>query len=94
MPVIPTILINGANGIVSGYNTQIHNHDPEEIVDWIKTWIKSPEEAKKLPRLLPWYKGFKGAIGFLEDENTKEVVGWYSSGILNECKQKGKKGRD
>lgn len=32
MPILPMVLVNGAEGIGTGWSTKIPNHDPREIV--------------------------------------------------------------
>ncbi|KAL2817993.1 DNA topoisomerase, partial [Aspergillus cavernicola] len=62
VPVVPMILINGADGIGTGWSSTIPNYNPEEIVDNLKRMMNG-EEMKPMH---PWFKGFKGesaAIG-------------------------------
>ena len=33
IPIIPTILVNGADGIGTGWMTKIPNYNPREIID-------------------------------------------------------------
>ena len=63
MPIIPMILINGANGIGFGYSTFIPQYNPMDILKWIKIWINgiSPRE-EAFPVMIPWYRGFTGEI--------------------------------
>lgn len=102
MPIIPMILINGANGIASGYSTNIPCYNPDDIVQWIETWLQSEDGQVDLPFLKPWYRGFNGEIELLKHEGTgksrkprlfdpekdDKPTGWRSKGIL----EKGKKG--
>lgn len=57
-PIIPMVLINGAEGIGTGWSTFIPNYDPREIVNLIKKRLKG-EEFKELS---PFYKNFDGII--------------------------------
>lgn len=66
-PIIPTVLINGCNGIAMGYSTFIPNHNPIDIINWIKNKISGFE----LPELNPWYRGFSGSIDVI-DRRTKQ----------------------
>lgn len=71
MPIIPMILINGANGIASGYSTNIPCYNPEDIVKWIELWLGSGGGAPEAPaRLKPWYRGYIGEIELLIHEGT------------------------
>ena len=58
LPVLPTILINGADGIGTGFSTKIPQYNPLDIVKNIKLLMKgdAPCEMK------PYYRGFKGTI--------------------------------
>jgi DNA topoisomerase-2 len=58
MPIIPFVLVNGAEGIGTGWSTSIPNYNPEEIVENLKRKIKGEEMQK----MKPWYKGYTGEI--------------------------------
>ncbi|XP_074782672.1 DNA topoisomerase 2-alpha isoform X1 [Athene noctua] len=58
MPIIPMVLINGAEGIGTGWSCKIPNFDIREVVNNIRR-LMDGEEA--LP-MLPSYKNFKGTI--------------------------------
>lgn len=67
-PIIPTVLINGCNGIATGYSTFIPNHNPIDIINWLKNKI----EGKDLPELNPWYRGFSGSIEIIDRRSKKQ----------------------
>ncbi|KAJ3452282.1 DNA topoisomerase/gyrase [Anaeramoeba flamelloides] len=58
VPILPMILINGCEGIGTGYSTKIPNYNPIEIVANIKRKLYGQEF---LP-MDPWYNGFIGEI--------------------------------
>lgn len=58
VPVIPMVLVNGAEGIGTGWMTKIPNYNPREIVQNIRKLLDGEEVVK----MLPWYKNFKGTI--------------------------------
>lgn len=64
IPIIPMILVNGADGIGTGWMTKIPNYNPREIVRNIRKMLdgEDPED------LVPWYKNFKGTIEFCGDQ--------------------------
>ena len=62
-PIIPTVLVNGAEGIGTGWSTKVPNYNPREIIKNIKKMIKNEEPSP----LLPYYKNFKGAIERMDD---------------------------
>lgn len=43
IPIIPMILVNGAEGIGTGWMTKIPNHNPREIIANIKRLIGGEE---------------------------------------------------
>ena len=43
IPIIPMILVNGADGIGTGWMTKIPNYNPREIVDNIKRMLDGDE---------------------------------------------------
>merc|ERR1712142_1195187 len=64
IPIIPMVLVNGANGIGTGWMTKIPNFNPREIVANIRRLIRGDE----LKVMKPWFKGFKGTIEPLDDQ--------------------------
>src|SRR5699024_2959950 len=62
VPIIPTVLVNGAEGIGTGWSTKIPNYNPREIVENIRRMIRG-EEPKTMK---PWFKGFTGTIEQLD----------------------------
>lgn len=62
-PIVPTVLINGAEGIGTGWSTRIPNYNPREIIKNIKLMIKNQET---LP-MKPYYKNFRGKIEIIDD---------------------------
>lgn len=72
LPIIPLVLINGSEGIGTGFSTFIPNHN---IIDVI-TWLENKINGKKNTNLIPYYKNFKGKI-IKYDETT-----WISEGLL------------
>lgn len=76
-PIIPTVLVNGADGIGTGFSTNIPCFNPLEIINNVKKMIKNQEPT----HMIPWYKGFTGAIEKVDD-NTYKTKGTYE--IINE----------
>lgn len=59
LPILPAILINGAEGMGTGFACSIAAYNPEEL----KTYIQKKLTGKKITgRLNPWYRGFNGTI--------------------------------
>ncbi|KAJ2133031.1 DNA topoisomerase 2 [Coemansia sp. RSA 1807] len=58
MPVIPMVLVNGAEGIGTGWSTTIPNYSPSDIIDNIRRLMRQ----EPLQPMNPWYRGFRGSI--------------------------------
>ncbi|RWS31537.1 DNA topoisomerase 2-beta-like protein [Leptotrombidium deliense] len=58
VPIIPMVLVNGADGIGTGWSTRIPNYNPREIVENIKRLLRNDD----LIAMKPWFKGFRGSI--------------------------------
>ena len=58
MPVVPTVLLNGAEGIGTGWSTSMPNYNPRDVVANLKHLLAGEE----LETMKPWYRGFKGTI--------------------------------
>lgn len=58
LPIIPTVLVNGCEGIGTGYSTFIPPHNPKEIVNNI---LRVLDNKEPLP-MKPWYRNFNGTI--------------------------------
>lgn len=53
------ILVNGCQGIGTGWSTFIPNFNPREIIRLIKEKLKYGND---FPEIHPWYKNFNGII--------------------------------
>jgi DNA topoisomerase-2 len=72
VPTLPMILVNGSEGIGTGYAQKILPRNPKTISKIIKDSL----EGKKLPkRIKPYYRGFKGSITPVDNS-------WITSGKL------------
>lgn len=58
LPIMPTVLINGAEGIGTGWSTSVPNYNPRDIVENIKCLLNGED----MYEMMPWYKGFTGSI--------------------------------
>ncbi|KAJ6781742.1 hypothetical protein PWT90_07459 [Aphanocladium album] len=63
-PIIPMVLVNGADGIGTGWSTSIPNYHPTDIVKNLKRRMGrlSLTEEEELPfePMMPWFRGWKG----------------------------------
>ena len=59
LPILPLILINGTEGIGTGYSTNIPKYNPKDIIEYITKKLKGEKSSFNSS---PWYKNFKGKI--------------------------------
>lgn len=62
-PVVPMVLINGADGIGTGWSTQIPNYHPVDVVNNLKRRmgrLNGIEEEQPFQPMMPWFRGWKG----------------------------------
>ena len=52
------ILINGADGIGTGWSSNIPNYNPEDIVENLKRLMRGEEMVP----MTPWFRDFKGTV--------------------------------
>eukprot|EP01135_Chromosphaera_perkinsii_P010658 Nk52_evm58s2192 gene=Nk52_evmTU58s2192 len=72
MPILPSVLVNGSDGIGTGWSTYVPNFNPRDIVANLKR-LMNGEPAEVMH---PWYKGYDGFIEFVA-ENKYLVHGKY-----------------
>ncbi|XP_022982562.1 DNA topoisomerase 2 isoform X1 [Cucurbita maxima] len=78
MPIIPTVLVNGSEGIGTGWSSYIPNYNPRDIIRNVRRML----DGEAMLPMDPWYRGFSGTI---EKTATKEGGTSYTvSGIIEE----------
>lgn len=75
LPKLPMLLINGSEGISSGFACKILPRNPDEIKKYIKDYLKG---ARKEFNNKPFYQGFNGTIEQGESENQWVISGKYT----------------
>lgn len=74
MPTFPLIFLNGSLGAISsGFAQNIYPRNPSEVSEYIKKRLAGVENPRMA--LLPWFRGFKGAVRYNEETQTNEVIG-------------------
>ncbi|XP_043215236.1 DNA topoisomerase 2-alpha-like isoform X2 [Amphibalanus amphitrite] len=58
IPILPMILVNGADGIGTGWMTKIPNYNPREIVENLRRMMRGDDPQP----MKPWFKNFRGEI--------------------------------
>ena len=61
IPIIPMLLVNGSEGIGTGYSTNIPCYNPDDIIANLKILIDTDGVGEQ-KNMFPWYRGFKGTI--------------------------------
>lgn len=75
VPNLPILLINGSEGVSSGFAQKILPRDPEKIKLFIKNKLQGKSSRYKFE---PYYKGFKGTVEQGETPNQ-----WKFKGVIN-----------
>ena len=70
MPTLPMVLVNGTEGIGTGFSCYVPPFNPMDIKQNIIDHIS----GKSMKRMKPWFRGFKGRI-FEEDDT------WVAEGV-------------
>ncbi|KAM5542176.1 hypothetical protein V8D89_004049 [Ganoderma adspersum] len=70
LPIIPMVLVNGAEGIGTGWSTTVPAYNPEDIVANVRRLMNNEEQEP----MLPWWRGFTGTVKKTGD-NKYDVVG-------------------
>ena len=65
LPIIPMVLVNGCEGIGTGYSTYIPSYNPKDIVTNLIKMIDD-EDFQPLP-MKPYFKGFHGTVQEIEN---------------------------
>ena len=58
VPILPNILINGSEGIGTGFSTTVHCYNPLELVKCFKNKL----DDKPVDDIHPWFEGFTGNV--------------------------------
>jgi DNA topoisomerase-2 len=59
-PIIPLLFVNGTEGMSVGFAQKILNRDVRELMKWVFTYVKNPNNKKEFP--IPSYRGFSGTV--------------------------------
>lgn len=70
IPIIPLVLVNGANGIGTGFSTQVPNFNPLDVIENVRAFIA----GEPMKTLVPWYRGFNGLIAEHPDNKNAFVT--------------------
>ena len=77
LPKFPLLLINGAEGISSGYASKILPRNPLEIKKYLKYYLEGKNKTQRPFKNKPFYRGFNGSI-----EQGEHSSQWIISGAF------------
>jgi DNA topoisomerase-2 len=66
-PIIPTVLINGSDGIGTGYSSKLCTFNPKDIIKNIRRLLN----GEVVEPMTPWFKGFNGTV---EKESERRFI--------------------
>jgi DNA topoisomerase-2 len=78
LPIIPMVLVNGGEGIGTGWSTFIPNYNPSEVSLNIRNLL----DGKAVTKMHPWYKGFKGSIEVIGEDKYRITGLWR---VVDDC---------
>lgn len=76
------VLVNGSEGIGTGWSSFVPCYNPVDIIDNIKRLIKN----QSMTEMTPWYKGYTGSMAYDPDKQNYVVYGIYQK-IEENCIQ-------
>lgn len=89
VPILPTVLVNGADGIGTGWSTSIPNYHPIDVIRNLKRRMgrMDGDDEKPFETMTPWFRGWKGTaqaaetnryqfngIAYRDEKNPNEVI--------------------
>jgi DNA topoisomerase-2 len=69
IPVLPMVLVNGSDGIGTGWSSSIPTYNPADIIANIRS--KLSDRSYEFQSMTPWYKGFTGQVVPKETKGNK-----------------------
>jgi len=76
-PILPMVLINGADGIGSGHSTFVPKFNPLDIIEWYRKRLQGIVYQHEL---VPWYRGFTGTIELIDVKGDRIASAPYVNG--------------
>ncbi len=75
IPIIPLILVNGSDGIGTGYSSQVPNYSPRDLIANLRRRIS----GQPFIEMQPWYRGF---VGDVRRKGGRETTSFVTEGFL------------
>ena len=77
VPIIPMALVNGSEGIGTGWSSSIPTYNPREIIANLRNMIEG-EEPKEM---MPWFRGFSGTV---QEKTGKDAMNFVVTGNIEQ----------
>ena len=74
-PILPLVLLNGADGIGTGFSTSVPSFRPSEVLQRVKARVSGEASAETPWNPLPFYAGFTGTI-------RADGADWHAEGVF------------
>ena len=71
MPILPMVLVNGADGIGTGWSSSVPNFNPRDIVANLRRLMAGEEPEP----MTPWYRGFAGTVTPADQKGSYSTYG-------------------
>lgn len=71
VPVLPMVLVNGADGIGTGWSTSIPNYNPLDIVENLRVRMADGASKEDMKPMTPWFRHFNGLTEDMGGERFK-----------------------
>ncbi|CDF38122.1 unnamed protein product [Chondrus crispus] len=70
-PIIPTVLVNGSEGIGTGWSSSVPCYNPRELIANIRRLLA----GNRMEPMMPWYRGFNGSIVPVQNSKSYDIYG-------------------
>lgn len=71
VPILPMVLVNGADGIGTGWSSSIPNYNPLDIVENIRIRMAEGACKEDMKSMTPWFRGFTGTTEDMGNDRFK-----------------------
>ncbi len=80
IPIIPFILVNGSDGIGTGYSSQVPNYSPRDLIANLRRRLS----GKPFIEMQPWYRGF---VGDVRRKGGRDTTSFVTEGFLDRTEE-------
>lgn len=71
VPILPMILVNGADGIGTGWSSSIPNYNPLDIIENLRIRLQDGNSKEDMKPMIPWFKYFTGTTEDIGNDRYK-----------------------